>query len=159
VRSDDAEPTAVPSLAGRYFSDHFFASLLTQAVNLMNQRFKLAIKDHSLSLSQWRTLAALTNADDLSLTEIMDLTSIGQTTLSRVIDGLERKGLVSAAPRSDDARYVAISLTPAGRDVVAQVWPVAWRHSQEALHAALTEEEAEQLRTMLQRVVLRLRER
>lgn len=157
MRSDNAQPSAVPSLAGRYFSDHFFASLLTQAVNLMNQRFTVAIKRHSLSLSQWRTLAALTNADDLSLTEIIDLTSIRQTTLSRVIDGLEHKGLVSTTPRSDDARYVAVSLTPSGRAVVAEVWPVAWRHSQEALRA-LTEEEAEQLRVLLQRVVFRLRE-
>lgn len=141
-----------PAIGGGYFVEQFVPSLLNQATNTMNQRFKVALKRFGLSVSQWRALAALTTGDDLSLTEISQLTSINQPTLSRVIDQLVQRGLIAAAPRPSDGRFVAISLTPAGQDVLTEVWPIAWQHSERAL-AGLSAEESDQLRNLLKRVL------
>jgi DNA-binding MarR family transcriptional regulator len=150
------DTTTPPAIGGGYFVEQFVPSLLNQVTNTMNQRFKVALKNFGLSLSQWRALAALTTGDDLSLTAISELTSINQPTLSRVIDQLVQRGLIAAAPRRSDGRFVAISLTPAGRDVVADVWPIAWQHSEGAL-ADLTVEENDQLRNLLTSVLQTLR--
>ncbi|MFI5614247.1 MarR family winged helix-turn-helix transcriptional regulator [Amycolatopsis sp. NPDC051903] len=141
-----------PEIGGGFFANEFMPALLNQAMNLLNERFKAALKPHGISISQWRTLAALTYADDLSLTEIVRLTAIGQTTLSRVVDGLAGKGLVRTAPRAADGRFVAIRLTDAGRALVDGVWPTAWSHSEDAV-AGWDEGERADLHRLLRKLV------
>jgi DNA-binding MarR family transcriptional regulator len=150
-----AEP---PEIGGGFFANEFMPALLNQAMNLLNERFKAALKPYGVSISQWRTLAALTYADDMSLTDIVRLTAIGQTTLSRVIDGLSDKGLVRTAPRPADARFVAITLTDAGRSLVDQVWPIAWSHSEAAV-AGWDETDAATFHRLLRKLVTGLQDR
>lgn len=133
-------------------------ALLNQAMNLLNERFKAALKPYRISISQWRTLAALTYADEMSLTDIARLTAIGQTTLSRVVDGLTEKGLVRTAPRAADARFVAITLTESGRSLVDQVWPIAWSHSEDAV-AGWDETDAATFHRLLRKLVASLQNR
>jgi DNA-binding MarR family transcriptional regulator len=158
VQRPEPGSTEPPEIGGGFFANEFMPALLNQAMNLLNERFKAAIKPYGISISQWRTLAALTYADDMSLTDIVRLTSIGQPTLSRIVDGLVEKGLVRAAPRAADARFVAITLTESGRSLVDQVWPIAWSHSEDAV-AGWDEADAAAFHRLLRKFVAGLRDR
>jgi DNA-binding MarR family transcriptional regulator len=141
-----------PSLEDGYFVREFVPYILNQVANTMNQRFKQALKAFGLSISQWRVLAALTTGTNLSLTELVKITVIDQPTLSRIIDQLVERGLVTRVPRQGDGRFNAIALAAGGTALLEQAWPLAWAHAEQAV-AVLTRDEQAQLRRMLQRML------
>jgi len=71
--------------------------------------------------------------------------------LVALIDDLEARGLVERRRDPRDRRNYAISLTPAGRHTMRQISTVARQHEQ-ALTAALDDEERGQLASLLGRV-------
>lgn len=73
-----------------------------------------------LSLSQYYLLEPLAAADGpLCLGELALAAGVSAPTATRMLDGLERDGLVARARRADDRRLVAVELTAAGRERVA----------------------------------------
>jgi DNA-binding MarR family transcriptional regulator len=59
----------------------------------------------------------------ISLTELSRRMGLAHSTVSGIVDRLERQGLVARIPRSDDRRSVGIELTPAVRDWVEHELP------------------------------------
>ncbi len=49
-----------------------------------------------------------------------------QSTMSRTLDAMEEQGFVRRRPREDDLRVREISITEAGRDAFAEVWPMMY---------------------------------
>lgn len=99
----------------------------------------------------WRILAALLRQDGQRLTELAEHTSIDVSTVSRLVSGAVRRGLVSRHRAEDDARSVAIGLTEAGRALVLQIVPVAQLYERIAL-SGFDEQEVAQLKDYLNRV-------
>lgn len=62
-------------------------------------------------------------AAGISLTELSRRMGLAHSTVSGIVDRLERQGLVARIPRSDDRRSVSIELTPAVRDWVEHELP------------------------------------
>ena len=60
----------------------------------------------------------------LRLSRLASSTNATLPRLSRVMNGLERKGLVSRAPCKEDARATDAVLTAAGRELVRQARPI-----------------------------------
>jgi MarR family transcriptional regulator, organic hydroperoxide resistance regulator len=72
-----------------------------------------------LSLSQYYLLEPLAVADGpLCLGELALAAGVSAPTATRMLDGLEREGLVRRERRADDRRLVAVALTEAGRERV-----------------------------------------
>jgi DNA-binding MarR family transcriptional regulator len=71
--------------------------------------------------------------------------------LVALIDDLEERGLVERRRDPRDRRNYAISLTDAGRQTLGEISAVAKQHEQ-ALTAALHDEERAQLATLLRRI-------
>lgn len=76
---------------------------------------------HRLGLSAYEVLAHLSAAEDghLRLGHLADRTGLSLSRVSRVMDGLERRGLTARASCAGDSRVVHAEVTDAGRDLVA----------------------------------------
>ncbi len=81
---------------------------------------------------------------------------LDRTTLTRNLRPLERRGLLTSAPGLD-RRTRVLSLTPAGREVLALALPL-WESANAALAAALGEPLAQSLRGDLDKTVAAARE-
>jgi DNA-binding MarR family transcriptional regulator len=76
---------------------------------------------------------------------------VAPSRLVALIDDLERRGLVERRDQPSDRRSNALYLTSNGRDVLKRIAQVAREH-QQALCAALSDNEREQLAQLLKRI-------
>ncbi|PSL38225.1 DNA-binding MarR family transcriptional regulator [Labedella gwakjiensis] len=116
--ADDATPLD-PAELGVYFSLIEVSSLLRHAVE---QQLKEA---GGLSYVQFQLLARLGDAPGggQRMTDLADGVVYSRSGLTHQAGLLEKAGLVTRAPSVDDERSVTLTITDAGRDVLAAVFP------------------------------------
>jgi DNA-binding MarR family transcriptional regulator len=78
-----------------------------------------------LSLAMWRVLAALSNNGEQRQIDLVTMTSIDASTMSRLVTRLVRTGLVTRARSKTSSREVVVALSPKGRARVESLIPVA----------------------------------
>ncbi|HEY3764381.1 MAG TPA: MarR family transcriptional regulator [Gaiellales bacterium] len=73
---------------------------------------------HGLPLSSYEVLLTVADAPDerMRMSEIADSVLLSRSGVTRLVDRLERDGLVERIPCEDDARGQYAVLTPGGRD-------------------------------------------
>ncbi len=73
---------------------------------------------HGLPLSSYEVLLTVADAPDerMRMSEIADSVLLSRSGVTRLVDRLERDGLVERIPCEDDARGQYAVLTPSGRD-------------------------------------------
>ena len=111
------------------------------------------LRDHGLTINDYETLLALADAQDGSkrrtdLARELELTASGVT---RLLDGLERAGLVEKAACATDARVSYAVLTDAGRAKLAEA-SCSHVAAIEELFSSYTREELETLAELLGRL-------
>ncbi len=110
------------------------------------------LREHAITLPMWRVLAALDHADGQRISDIAALTSIDVSTLSRILDALQEKGLVERRRgNGGDARVVTVHETEAGHAMTGKIIPHA-RHYEDVALRGFTAEEEKALKAMLERV-------
>jgi DNA-binding MarR family transcriptional regulator len=72
------------------------------------------LKPYGITSKQFALLAFLWKQDDLSQTELSERAEIDRTTLSGMIDRLEKVGLVKRMPSPEDRRAYLVKLTQKG---------------------------------------------
>jgi len=122
--------------------------------------FTEGIRAHGITLQMWRVLAALDHADGQRISDLAALTSIDVSTLSRILDQMQDKGLIerrrgnargSARERGADARVVTVHATKSGHAITGKLIPRA-RHYEAVALKGFSPAEAEALKAMLIRV-------
>jgi MarR family 2-MHQ and catechol resistance regulon transcriptional repressor len=95
---------------------------LMRAAESVTARTSRVMSAANLTVSQFGVLEALFHKGPLCQRDIAAkiLKSTGNITL--VIDNLEKQGLVLRERDSEDRRYVTVSLTDAGKTLIAQVF-------------------------------------
>ncbi|MEA2281175.1 MAG: hypothetical protein QOK21_1782 [Solirubrobacteraceae bacterium] len=96
-------------------------------------------------------LSRLARSPGESQRALADALGMHAPRLVALIDDLEQRGLVERRRDPRDRRNYAISLTDAGRRTLRQISAVATQHEQ-AVTAALGEEERAQLASLLRRI-------
>jgi DNA-binding MarR family transcriptional regulator len=76
---------------------------------------RLAADPDGLSLSQYSLIEPLLDADGIGVRELAAQAGVSAPTATRVLDTLERRGLVLRNRSERDRRAVEVVLTPAGR--------------------------------------------
>lgn len=110
------------------------------------------LREHRITLPMWRVLAALDHADGQRISDIAALTSIDVSTLSRILDALQEKGLVARRRgNGNDARVVTVHETEAGHAMTGKIIPHA-RYYEEVALRGFTADEEQVLKAMLARV-------
>jgi DNA-binding MarR family transcriptional regulator len=74
--------------------------------------------DRELTLSQYALLQGLADRDWANVRELADDAGVTPSTATRILDVLERRGIVRRMRSVDDRRSVTVKLTPLGRDLL-----------------------------------------
>jgi DNA-binding MarR family transcriptional regulator len=130
----------------------FTPYLLNRLVNLINVGYRKDLGRRGLTLNHWRVLAALQHHEPQLVTELARVTVTDRTTLSRLLTVMVERGLLRRDPRANDARYIDVSLTPAGRALFEELRPVALGKADEVLRG-LTAEETRRLRALILKAI------
>lgn len=96
---------------------------LMRAAESVTGRISRVMATAELTVSQFGVLEALLHKGPLCQRDIAAkiLKSSGNITL--VIDNLEKRGLVQRRRDSEDRRYITVSLTDAGQQLIAGLFP------------------------------------
>jgi DNA-binding MarR family transcriptional regulator len=78
-----------------------------------------------ITLDMWRVLAALSNNGEQRQIDLVEMTSIDASTMSRLVSRLVRDGLVTRSRSAKSSREVVVELSPKGRALVARLIPIA----------------------------------
>jgi DNA-binding MarR family transcriptional regulator len=96
-------------------------------------------------------LGAISRSEGLSQQALCERLRVMPSRLVALVDELEQRELVERRDKPEDRRAYALHLTEKGRSTLKGIGRVAREH-QQALCAALTEKEREQLAGLLQRI-------
>jgi MarR family transcriptional regulator, transcriptional regulator for hemolysin len=78
-------------------------------------------RKHQMTRAQWVILARLERQPDLSQNELAALAEVSPMTIARLVDRLERQGLVKRCVDPEDRRIWRLRLTPAAAPVLRQL--------------------------------------
>ena len=98
---------------------------LATASRKMRTGFDALVRTRGLTLARARALMLLARHPGISQTELAGLLEIENPTVVRLLDGLEKQGLISRTPAADDRRVKRIDLTEAAEDQVDEIEDLA----------------------------------
>lgn len=81
--------------------------------------------EFGLTMPEWRVLAHLAQSGKVSVREIQARVDMDKSKVSRAAARLEAAGLIEKRAHDLDRRLLEMSLTPAGRDLIARIVPIA----------------------------------
>jgi DNA-binding MarR family transcriptional regulator len=110
-----------------------------------------ALRRIDMDVPSWRAIMLVHEQNPSSVSEIADRAVTRLSTMTRVIQRLEKRGLVKLDTRAVDARVTEVFITPHGEKVVEQVRAVASRIYQSTFKD-LSAAEVETLNSLLLRV-------
>jgi DNA-binding MarR family transcriptional regulator len=131
--------------------DSYLPYLLNRAGARIAAAFTEEVRPLGATLQMWRVLAALRERDGRRMGDLSETTSIEVSTLTRLVDNMEAKGLVMRRRDAGDARAIALFATAAGRRLTQRLLPIAERYEQVAL-AGFSAAEADGLKAALRRL-------
>ena len=99
--------------------DSYLPYLLNRAGARIAASFSEEVRPLGATLQMWRVLAALRERDGRRMGDLSETTSIEVSTLTRLVDAMEQKGLVARRRNAGDARAVMLHATAAGLVVLA----------------------------------------
>lgn len=131
--------------------DSYLPYLLNRAGVRIAMAFGEEVRPLGASLQIWRVLAALRESDGRRMGELSKTISIEVSTLTRLVDNMEKDGLVERRRDAADARAIALHVTAAGRRMTRRLLPIAERYEAVALDG-FTAQEADVLKQALRRL-------
>ena len=134
----------------------FVPYLLNQAMSRLDNNLRIALKPFDLSVHQWRVLFMIRLNGPQSIGDISAGTVMGQSTITRVADQLEKAGLASRAPMENNNRVILLSLTESGEELVRRVIPHTFAIHDGAI-AEMDAAEQQQLFELLRKLAANLR--
>mgnify|MGYP001130404967 CR=1 FL=1 len=133
-------PRRGPQLASNSFARNYLAYLLARASFIVSNEFHARLGDWDLSVPEWRVLACLMDVEGLSVGELAAMALMKQPRLTKVLDRMERDGLLKRRATSGDRRRVTLHLTAKGRARVEPVQAAAKAHEADLLRQFSDEE-------------------
>ena len=98
---------------------------LLKAREAVMRSFLPVLRAHDLSAQQWRVLRALMEVDGQDASEISGRCTILLPSLSRILQNLDRRGLIRRKTCVNDQRRSLISITKKGQRLVDAIAPLS----------------------------------
>jgi DNA-binding MarR family transcriptional regulator len=121
--------------AGRAFVRDYLSYLLAQASFAIYKEFDAKVRAAGLSSGEWRALATLSDGDGLTIGELAAEVLAQQPTLTKLVDRMERAGLVERRGDPADLRRTLVFETEKGRARVAPLLAAAKAHERTVLQS------------------------
>jgi DNA-binding MarR family transcriptional regulator len=125
MNADDARVAA-----GRPAEAGAFAEITEMPGHLLRRCQQIAVsifmqecEGSGLTPLQYVALSAVDHHGELDQNRLGGLVALDRTTIGKVVTKLEERGLVARRRSTDDRRFNAITCTPAGRALLAEVRP------------------------------------
>ncbi|MDQ0801237.1 MarR family transcriptional regulator [Arthrobacter sp. SLBN-112] len=149
----ETPPDLTPTQLGAYFAFTEVSSLLRHAVE------KQLRDAGDLSYVQFQLLARLGDAPNgqRRMTDLADGVVYSRSGLTYQAHSLEQRGLVARSPSPDDERSTVLTLTDAGRAVLAAVFPGHINAVHSLLFASLSDNDVDDLARILGQAAAHLR--
>lgn len=157
-RAQDARDLPPPSAAAGEFyrPETFFAEdsigyLMKKTMNLLAQEVERQMEPAGLTYAQWVPLLKLYLGEADTAAELARVCLLDASTMTRLLDRVEAKGLCRRERSSEDRRVVSLQLTSEGREA-AQKIPEVLSRVLNACLAGFTREEWQALKGYLRRM-------
>lgn len=149
----DPTPGLDSEQLGAYFALMEVSSLLQYAVD------EHLRADGDLSYVQFQILARMVDAPEgrLRMTDLADGVVYSRSGLTYQAGLLEERGLITRSPSPDDERSVIVTVTAAGRDMIAHLLPGHVERVRQLLFDPMTDKDLAALNTVLGRVRAHMR--
>ena len=141
----DAPPSLDPAQLGAYFA-------LLEVSSLLRHQVEQQLRDAGdLSFIQFQLLARLGDSPTGSqrMTDLADGVVLSRSGLTYQAGLLEKEGLVTRSPSSEDERSITVTITDAGRERLAKVFPGHVEVVRELLFEPLTPRDVRALAELL----------
>lgn len=103
--------------------DRSLPMALLRAREAVMKKFNPSLRENGLSSQQWRVIRALHERGRLDITELADRCFLLMPSLSRIIQNLEKRDLVSRTQSETDNRRSVITLTSGGQELFRLIAP------------------------------------
>ncbi len=137
------------------FLDDRLLYLLARASHQASEQFHGRLRALGMAVPHWHVLAALAGGEPMTISTLARMMLFKQPTLTKVIDRMERLGLVERRTSLRDRRQVLAHITRRGRVVARRLLKRAKAHEAEVL-AGYGPAEALQLKAALRTLIRRL---
>lgn len=140
-----------PDESPERFVDGYLAYLLARTSQLVSQEFEQELTKRQIPNMHWRVLVAL-NDGPMHVSDLAKIALEKQPTMSKVLDRMEKLGLVARQPGLVDRRSTLVVITTEGRRLVRPLIRLARKHEEQVL-APLGEEHARVLVKVLRQLI------
>lgn len=137
------------------FTDDYLLYLLARASHQASGQFHSRLRALGVPAQHWSVLAALGDGEAVTISTLARIVLLKQPTLTKVIDRMEKLGLVERRASASDRRQVLVHVTRRGRGVVRGLLKRAKAHEAEVL-AGYGPAEAMRLKVALRTLIRRL---
>jgi DNA-binding MarR family transcriptional regulator len=104
-----------------------------------------------ITIDQWLVLKTIHESADVTLQQVGAAVFKDFASITRIVQLLERKGLLRRKPHPTDGRRSELALTGAGESVIRTVEPIAQANRRQALDG-IDAEQVARLRAVLKRI-------
>jgi DNA-binding MarR family transcriptional regulator len=125
-----------------------FCLHVQRAARAVARRYDEALRPLGLTNGQFSLLMALNRPEPATIGAVSDLLAMDRTTLTAALKPLARRGLVRVSVDLEDRRSRRMTLTRAGRALLAAALPI-WKRMQQATERLIAPSSADRLRTVL----------
>jgi DNA-binding MarR family transcriptional regulator len=101
-------------------SDAGLASALRVSMARLTRRLRRQAAAHSLTPTQFATLAAVERHSGITPGELAELEKVQPPSMTRVIAALEERGLVARTPHPTDRRQVSVTVTESAQTLLKE---------------------------------------
>lgn len=119
-----SKPVLIPFETTLHVRDTCLCLHVQRAARALARRFDEALRPVGLTNGQFSLLMSLNRPEPAGLGGVASLLAMDRTTLTAALKPLERRGLLTIAADPKDRRARVLSLTAAGRAVLAQAVPI-----------------------------------
>ena len=127
---------------------------ISQIKQLQDRIFERMLSENGIEISggQGRILFVLWKKDHLTISEISEQTSLAKNTVSVVVDGMVRKGIVERETNPSNRRQTIISLTDYAQSMREQYETVS-RQMNQLFYQGFSEREQKEFESFLARIL------
>ena len=128
--------------------DHCLCMHVRRASRALARRYDEALRPAGLTNGQFSLMMSLNRPAPPAMGDVAALLAMNRATLTASLKPLERRGLVAVAVDNTDRRSRRLSLTEAGRKVLAVAVPI-WKRAQAENESLVQDIEPDRVRGVL----------
>jgi DNA-binding MarR family transcriptional regulator len=140
-----SKASEVPFEVTRFVRDTCLCLHLQRAARALARRFDDALRPLGLTSGQYSMMMSLNRPEPPSIGAVAGSLAMDRTTLTAALKPLQRRRLVTVTIDPADGRSRRLTLTAAGRALLARALPI-WRETHAEIDRLLPSAEAERLR-------------